>query len=230
MKTNATESKTKRSTEALVLALLEKVLPKATPDTHLAARILEAAQRELSLKQRTAAFDKFCHRCELPDLEPESIEQVRQQLAATFHGSDITIKPNKKEKALAVEVALPDGTQFSGDIPAGAKPAGGDEADPEFKPKYVPWPVCLPGDKELIWALARPETMSPDEAAIALTKLEDDFWASKSGQKMIRDGVDRCFPEFVARVPGGMLKEVGLKRHYKLPEPIKMLRAKAATK
>ena len=47
---------------------------------------------------------------------------------------------------------------------------------------------------------------------------------------MIRDGVDRCFPEFVARVPGGMLKEVGLKRHYKLPEPIKMLRAKAATK
>ena len=77
---------------------------------------------------------------------------------------------------------------------------------------------------------AAKEVASRYEAAIALTKLEDDFWASKSGQKMIRDGVDRCFPEFVARVPGGMLKEVGLKRHYKLPEPIKMLRAKAATK
>jgi len=34
----------------------------------------------------------------------------------------------------------------------------------------------------------------------------------------------RSFPEFIARVPGGLLTELGLKRHYKTPEPVKMLR------
>jgi hypothetical protein len=226
MKKNTTNSQ--KTIEAQMLALLEKVLPKATPDARLAARILEAVQQELSLKQRAAAFDKFCQHCELPDLEAESVATVRQQLAAAFTGGDITIKPNKKEKTLTVEVALPDGTQFSGAIPVGQASADAAEEEPEFKPKYVPWPVCLPGDKELVWMLARPETVSPEEAALALTKLEDDFWGSKSGQKMIRDGVERCFPEFVARVPGGLLKEIGLKRHYKLPEPIKVIRSKAA--
>ena len=43
----------------------------------------------------------------------------------------------------------------------------------------------------------------------------------------MRDRVERSFPEFIARVPGGMLSEVGLKRHYKTPEPVKLLRALA---
>ena len=79
------------------------------------------------------------------------------------------------------------------------------------------------GDKELVWLLAKRENMSPEEAGIALSKLEEDFWASKTGQKMLRDRVERNFPEFIARVPGGMLGEVGLKRHYKMPEPVKLL-------
>ena len=87
----------------------------------------------------------------------------------------------------------------------------------------MPFPVCLPGDKELVWLLAKRENMSPAEAGIALAKLEDDFWASKTGQKMLRDRVERIFPEFIARVPGGMLGEVGLKRHYKTPEPVKLM-------
>jgi hypothetical protein len=66
--------------------------------------------------------------------------------------------------------------------------------------------------------------MSPAEAGIALTKLEEDFWASKAGQKMLRDRVERTFPEFIARVAGGMLGEAGLKRHYKTPEPVKLLK------
>jgi hypothetical protein len=37
--------------------------------------------------------------------------------------------------------------------------------------------------------------------------------------------VDRTFPEFIARVPAGLLADAGLKRHYKLPEPLKILRA-----
>jgi len=36
--------------------------------------------------------------------------------------------------------------------------------------------------------------------------------------------VERSFPEFIARVPAGLLGDVGLKRHYKLPETVKVLR------
>ena len=66
--------------------------------------------------------------------------------------------------------------------------------------------------------------MSPDEAGIALSKIEEEFWASKTGQKLIRDRVERSFPEFIARVAAGLLNEVGLKRHYKTPEAIKLMR------
>jgi len=90
--------------------------------------------------------------------------------------------------------------------------------------KLVPFPVCLPGDKELVWLLAKRENLTPEEAGIALSKLEENFWASKTGQKLIRDRVERNFSEFIARVSGGSLTEVGLKRHYKTPEPVKLLR------
>ena len=60
---------------------------------------------------------------------------------------------------------------------------------------------------------------------MALTKAETEFWDSKTGQKLLRDRTERSFPEFIARVPAGALNERGLKRHYKIPEPIKPLRA-----
>ena len=37
-------------------------------------------------------------------------------------------------------------------------------------------------------------------------------------------------PEFISRVPAGMLSELGLKRHYKLPEPVKVLRPELVQK
>ena len=95
----------------------------------------------------------------------------------------------------------------------------------EITLKFVPFPVCLPGDKELVWLLGKRANLSPEEAGIALTKAETEFWASKAGQKLLRDRFERSFSEFVARVPAGMLNELGLKRHYKTPEPIKPLRA-----
>ena len=98
------------------------------------------------------------------------------------------------------------------------------DEDPENALKYVPFPVCLPGDTGVVWLLARRENLTPVEGAIALAKVEEDFWASKTGQKLLRDRVERTFPEFVARVPAGMLAEAGLKRHYKEPEPVKALR------
>ena len=169
------------------------------------------------------ALEKFCGGIELPNLEPKTVEDVKLQLAASFGDGDITLRPNKKEQSPMMEVALPDGSQFASEVkvsPVGA--AYGEEQ--EVILKFVPFPICLPGDKEPVWLRAKRENRSPEEAGIALSKLEEEFWASKTGQKLIRDSEDRHFPEFIARVPGGLLTEVGLKRHYKTPEPVKLLR------
>ncbi len=206
-----------------LLDLLKRVLPKATHDAQLAGKIYQAIETELKAKARVAAFEKFCGKVELPNLEPKTIDDVKLQLAASFGDGDVTVKPNKKDKTLMVEVSLPDG-QFTSEIKVGAvaAPAGDDEQ--EITLKFVPFPVCMPGDKELVWLLARRENISPEEGGIALSKIEEEFWASKTGQKLLRDRVDRSFPEFIARVPAGLLSEAGLKRHYKTPEPIKALR------
>jgi hypothetical protein len=201
------------------------VLPKATHDAQLAGKIYQAIELELKAKARDSAFEKFCAKVELPDLEPKSLEEVKTQLAASFGQGDVTLKPNRKEKSVAVEVSLTDGTQFSGEIKV--NPNAGAEAseEQEITLKFVPFPVCLPGDKDLVWLLGKRENMSPEEGGMALTKAQQEFWASKTGQKLLRDRVERSFPEFIARVPAGMLNELGLKRHYKTPEPIKPLRA-----
>lgn len=218
------KKETNKSTDVQLLELLKKVLPKATHDAHLAGQIYQAVELELKTKSRANAFDKFCAKVELPDLEPKSVQAVQEQLQASFGEGDITLKPDRKEKSLAVEIALPDGSQFSGEIKV--NPAAGTEAseEQEIVLKFVPFPVCLPGDKELVWMLAKRENLSPEEAGIALSKLEEDFWGSKTGQKLLRDRVERTFPEFIGRVPAGVLTEMGLKRHYKTPEPLKVLR------
>ena len=179
--------------------------------------------QELNAKARASAFEKFCTKVELPDLTAKTVDSVREQLVAAFSDGDVTIKANKEEKSLAVEVALAEGTSFRSEIKVRpVAPATDEEQDVVLK--FISCPVCLPGDPELIWGLAKRENMTPEEAALALAKVEEDFWASKSGQKMLRDRVDRCFPEFMARAPGGMFTAVGLKRHYKLPEALKTLR------
>jgi hypothetical protein len=217
------KKETKKSNEAQLLDLLKRVLPKATHDAQLAEKIYQAIESELKTKARALAFEKFCGRIELPNLEQKTVADVKLQLAASFGDGDITLKPNKKEQSLMVEVALPEGGQFSGEIKVGAVTAA-DSEEQEVTLKFVPFPVCLPGDKELVWLLAKRENLTPEEAGIALSKLEEEFWASKTGQKLLRDRVERSFPEFIARVAGGLLTEVGLKRHYKTPEPVKLLR------
>jgi hypothetical protein len=217
-------TKSTKAVDAQLLDLLKRVLPKATHDPKLAGKIYQAIELELKAGARAIAFEKFCAKVELHNLEPKSIDEIKKQLAASFGDGDVTLKPNRKEQSLAVEVALADGSQFSSAIPV--RPLGEEASDEqEVTLKFVPFPVCLPGDKELVWLLAKRENMTPEEAGIALSKVEEDFWASKTGQKLLRDRVERSFPEFIARVPGGMLNEVGLKRHYKTPEPVKLLRA-----
>jgi len=210
------------------LELLKKVLPIAAPDPVLAGKIYAAIEAELKTKARVNAFEKFCAKVELPDLESKTLDDVKLQLTAAFGEGDLTVKPNRKEKSLAVEISLPDGTQLQTQIPVRPVAAEGDE-DPELTLKFAPFPVSLPGDPELIWLLAKRENLTPEEAGIALTKAEDDFWASKTGQKLLRDRVERSFPEFVSRAPAGMLGDAGLKRHYKMPEPVKVLRAPVGT-
>ena len=213
----------KKNTETQLLELLKRVLPRATTDPKLAGKIYQAVEDELKAKNRAVSFEKFCEHVELPDLEAKTVDTVQLQFAEKFSDADVVIKPNKKDKNLSVEVSLPDGTQFTSLIKV--RPVGEEGSDEqEITLKFVPFPVCLPGDQELVWMLAKRENMTPEEAGMALTKIEDDFWASKTGQKLLRDRVERCFPEFIARAPAGMLNEMGLKRHYKTPEPVKMLR------
>src|SRR5258705_11813073 len=98
----------KTTTEVQLLDLLKRVLPKATHDARLAGKIYQAVELELKAKARVAAFEKFCGKVELPDLHPKSVEEVKNQLAASFGEADVTIKPNRKEEVIAIELALPD--------------------------------------------------------------------------------------------------------------------------
>lgn len=207
-----------------LLNLLKSVLPKAMPDAKLAGQIYKAIENELKSKARASAFEKFCAKVALPDLNPKSIAEVQTQLAAAFGDGDVTVKPNKKDDTLAIEIALPDGTQFSSEIKVNPDAVINEDEEQEIAVKFVACPVALPGDPELIWVLGKRESMNTDEAGIALAKVEEEFWASKAGQKLLRDRVERSFPEFITRVPAGMLTELGLKRHYKLPEALKVLR------
>jgi hypothetical protein len=217
-------AKSKRDEQAQLLELLRTILPKVAPDPAFADKIYCAFEAELRAKNRVTSFEKFCERIPLPDLEAKTLDEVKQQLAAGFGDVDLDIQPDEENKSLAIDVSLPDGTQFHSRIPVRpVAPEGSDE--PEVTLKFVPFPVALPGDPELIWALAKRENLTGEEAGIALNKIEDDFWASKTGQKLLKDRVERSFPEFIARVPAGLLGDSGLKRHYKLPEPVKVLRA-----
>jgi hypothetical protein len=222
-------AKSKRDEQAQLLDLLRTILPKVAPDAAFAEKLYSAFEAELRSKNRVTSFEKFCDRIPLPDLEPKTLEEVKAQLVAGFGDADLDIEPNEDGKGLRVDVSLPDGTQFHSRIPVRPLgPEGSEEA--EVTLKFVPFPVALPGDPELVWALAKRENLSSDEAGIALNKIEDDFWASKGGQKLLKDRVERSFPEFIARVPAGLLGDSGLKRHYKLPEPVKVLRMGAPKK
>jgi hypothetical protein len=214
-----TKLKKTQPTEAQLLDLLKKVLPKATRDPSLAGKIYDAVESELKATARVNAFEKFCQRVELPDLEAKTVMEVKKQFDAAFGDGNVTLIPDEK-KAVLVVVAQLTSQDLRGEIIV--KPVE-DTEEQGIKLKFVPLPVCLPGDKELIWMLAKRENMTPEEAAIALAKLEDDFWGSKTGQKLLRDRVERSFPEFMERVSTGALGEMGLKRHYKTPEVLREL-------
>lgn len=214
----------KPNAELELLNLLKSVLPKAVPDPKLADKIYSAFEKEITVKERVAAFEKFCKRTEVPDLEDNTLKEVQQQFEASFGKGSVSVVPHPAKKAASIEVVTPDGT-FESVIKVGTGLANGEgEGEEEVKPKYVPFPVSLEADPELVWMLARDERMTPDEASIALGKAQENFWESKAGQQHLRNRTDRTFPEFISKVPGKLLGEVGLRRHYKDPEPVKQIK------
>lgn len=223
----------KPNQEEQLLELLKSVLPKAVPDPKLADKIFSALENELSVKERMAAFEKFCKRTPLPDLEKKSLSEVQKHFEESFGKGAVSLVPHPAKEAVTVEVETKDGILESV-IKVGAKGAGtgeeGVEGEEEVKPKFVPFPIAMPSDPELVWMLGRDERMTPEEGSIALNKVQENFWESKAGQQHLRNRVERTFPEFISKVPSKMLNEVGLKRHYKDPEPVKQIKILKARK
>ncbi len=222
-------AKAKNLTETQFLALLDKVLAKIMSDLNLRAAIQDEVAKEIRVIRNLAEFTKFAEKGSVPDVGPETVAQLQEQLAAGFGGdAKVEVTPDEEnEGRLAVEITLPDRT-VSSQIKVDPT-ASGEGADGEPTAPFVPFPVTLPQDPELVWVLARRENVGPDEAARALSSIEQEFWASKGGQQRLRKGGERTFAEFIAAVPSAALLESGLKRHYKEPETIHALQLLGAS-
>ena len=211
--------KSKGLNETQFLALLEKALAKATLDRTMASAIYEEVEREVRLANHLRSFEKFCEKGAIPDTSPETVSELHEQLAENFGKENVTIEPEEDGTSVAVEIALPDKT-----VSTRVKVQAPGEEDEENDAPFVPFPVALPEDPELVWALARRENFGPDEAVRALANIEEEFWASKKGQLLQKEGVEKSFAEFVSNVPAATLKESGIKRYHKDPETLKTLR------
>ncbi len=213
--------KTKGMNEKQFLALLQKVLPKAVADAHLASAIYDEVAKEFRLVKNLESLEKFCETGALPNAEPETVAELQSELAAQFGEANVAITPDESGAGVAVEIVLEDRT-VSSRVKVDAAAAGAGEE--EVKVPFVPFPVAMPEDAELVWLLARREDLGPDEGIRALGKIEEEFWATKKGQQLQREGVEKSFAEFITNVPAAALTESGLKRHYKAPEALKTLR------
>ena len=211
--------KNKGLNEAMFLALLEKVLPKATKDPHLASTIYEEVAKEVRLAKNLQAFDKFCENGALPNVDPSTMEEFASEMATKFGEENVTITPDEEGKKVAVEITLPDRT-ITSEVKVDATIA----LEEEIKVPFVPFPVSLPEDPELVWVMARHEDLGPDEAARALANIEAEFWETRKGLDLQKKRVEKCFAEFITHVPASALKDSGLKRHYKTPETLQTLR------
>jgi len=213
------------------LDILQNILPQATNDPKLTSKIIKAVKKELVANEQQKAFERFCKKTPVPHLEEAAVQSVENVLKENFPESDITVKPMKAEEIMALEVSHKDGTQQYGELKIDpSAPLPDDPEAQDFKPKFIPFPVALPGDPETIWFLAKREDLSNDDAGRALSGLQADFWESRAGQKALKKGAERGFPDFIDRVPAGILRELGLKRHYKAPETLKVIRIEPTDK
>jgi len=211
--------KVKGMNEKEFLALLQKVLPQATQDPRLASTIYDQVAKEVQMRNHVQSFEKFCKDGSIPDTEPATVAELQSQLATNFGAENVKVAPDDEGKAVEVEISLPDRALSNKIriIPA-------DEVVEEVKVPFVPFPIALPEDPSLVWLLARREDFAAEEAARSISSIQEEFWATKAGQKRLREIGDRSFAEFITYVPAAALAESGLKRHYKQPEVLTTLR------
>ena len=91
--------KSKPLTEAQFLTFLDKILGKLIGDLKLRAAIQEEVSKEIRLHNNVASFMKYSEKASVPDLKPETVAELQDQLAATF-GSDATVAitaPDEKD-------------------------------------------------------------------------------------------------------------------------------------
>ncbi len=208
----------KQLEEARFLAILQRVLPAEVPDPHVANSVYEKTLAEIRLFKSLDSFEKFCEKGSLPDAEPATIAEFKEQLVGNFGEGKVEVTPTTDGQAVQVEIALPDHV-----VNHSVKVIPPDQDDGAAEAPYVPFPVAMPGDPDLVWCLARRENLGPDEAVRALFNIQAEFWATKKGQILQRDGVDQSFSEFISNVPAAALAESGIKRYHKDPETLKVL-------
>lgn len=211
--------KTKGLNEKDFLALLQKILPKTTKDPRLADVIYEEVLREVKLRNNIVSLEKFCKEGTLPDLQPETVTEFQNQLATNFGEENIQVIPDEKSQAVTVEVNLPEY-----EVKSVVRVAGPEDLEEEPDAPYVPFPVVLPEDPEMVWMLARRENFAPQEASRALSSIENEFWETKAGQKRLRELGERSFAEFISTVSASALADSSMKRLHKEPAALTTLR------
>ena len=87
--------KNKGINEAQFLSLLQKALPKATKDPHLASAIYEEVAKEVRLLKSIESFEKFCETGALPDLEPDTVADLQSELAGKFGEANVALTPEE---------------------------------------------------------------------------------------------------------------------------------------
>jgi len=211
--------KSKKLEEARFLAVLQRILPKSIQDPHLANSIYEQVLNEMRLFKSLDSFEKFCEKGSIPDAEPATVAELQGQLAGNFGEENVVLTPQEDGTGVSVEIALPD--HIVNTVVKVVAP--GSEEEEAADAPYIPFPVSLPDDPELVWVLARRENLGPDEAVRAIANIQEEFWATKKGQVLQREGVERSFAEFISNVPATALGESGIKRYHKDPETLKTL-------
>lgn len=194
----------------------ERWLGALRADPHVANATYEQVLNEMRLLNSLDAFEKFCEKGSLPDVEASTLAEFREQLDGTFGAGNVVVTPQADGTAVAVEISLPD--HIVNQIVKVTAPGAEDE---KTEAPFVPFPVALDADPELVFLLARRENLGPDEAVRALSNIEEEFWATKKGQVLQREGVERSFAEFISNVPSAALAESGIKRYHKDPETLR---------
>jgi len=210
--------KSKKLEEARFLSALQRILPKSIQDPQLVNTIYEQVLAEMRVFKSLESFEKFCAKGALPDAEPATIAEFQEQLSGNFGEKNVSVTPQEDGAGIAVEISLPD--HILSTVVKVAAP-GDEEEEPEAP--YVPFPVALPSDPELVWVLARRENLGPDEAVRALANIQEEFWSTKKGQTLLKEGADRGFADFIANAPASALSESGIKRYHKDPETLKCM-------